>query len=200
MNDRHLEEPSFFTLVTYAPQPLQQWVVRLRRDLPVEANSQPHLTILPPRPLTMHSREAKQKITSILSGWQSFEIELSGVRVFPNSNVLYLEVNEGSNTLRRLHGELGAGEFAHEEVFEFQPHVTIGGPVPAEQLPSFTQKAAESWTNSHCPCRFPIDEVSFVTISADRAHGDWRRLWAHKLPAAKTYRRAARAAVTSQTF
>lgn len=200
MNDRHVEEPSLFTLVTYAPQPLQQWVVRLRKELPVEASSQPHITILPPRPLTMPATEARQKITSILSAWQSFEIELSGVRVFPNSNVLYLEVSEGNNTLRRLHAELDAGEFAHDEVFDFHPHVTIGGPVAAEQLASFTERAVDSWRNSRCSSRFPIDEVAFVTISADRAHGDWRRLWAQKLPVAKTYRRAAHAAVTSQTF
>ncbi|MBV8896348.1 MAG: 2'-5' RNA ligase family protein, partial [Acidobacteriaceae bacterium] len=191
---------SLFTLVTYAPQPLQRWMVRLRRELPLERNSQPHLTILPPRPLTMSSREARQKITSILSTWQSFEIELSGVRVFPNSNVLYLEVSEGINTLRRLHAELDSGEFAHNEEFDFHPHVTIGGPIAAEQLPSYTQKAVDRWANSRCPSRFPIDEIAFVTISADRAKGDWRRLWAQKLPAAKSYRRAARAAVTSQTF
>jgi 2'-5' RNA ligase len=200
MNDCCAEGQNLFTLVTYTPPPLRNWVARLRRQLQVEANSQPHITILPPRPLLMPVEKARQKITSILDGWQSFEIELSDVRVFPETNVLYLEVTEGSGTLRRLHAELGVGDFAHEEPFEFHPHVTIGGPVPQEHLATLVHIAADSWKHARCPCRFAIDEVAFVTLSANRQRDDWCRLWAHNLGTAKSCRKAVRAAVISQTF
>jgi 2'-5' RNA ligase len=194
------EGQNLFTLVSYTPEPLRRWISRLRKTLPVAAGSQPHITILPPRPLTIAMEEAKEKLTATLAHWKSFEIELSGVRVFPNTAFLYLEVSHGSSTLSRLHAELNAGEFAHEEVFEFHPHVTIGGPVPQEDLERIQQKAAEAWQNSHRPCRFSIKEIAFVSIAAEGKHGDWRRMWAHKLARPKTHTQTARALVTSQTF
>src|ERR1700761_1240736 len=133
MNDLKVERQNLFTLVTYTPEPLRSWLTTLRNSLPVEATSQPHITILPPRPLTLPVNDAKREITSILKRWQRFEVELSGIQVFPGSNVLYLEVSEGESELRRLHSELNTGDFAHDEIFEFHPHVTIGGPVMAEK-------------------------------------------------------------------
>jgi 2'-5' RNA ligase len=200
MNDGRLASQNLFTLVTYAPEPLSKWLTQLREFLPVAANCQPHITILPPRPLLMPIKEAKQKIKSILSPWRTFEVELSGVEVFPRSNVFYLEVSEGSSSLRRLHAELNAGDLAHEEPFAFHPHLTIGAPIRAEDLEAISRKAAKAWQTVRCACRFEIDEIVFVSIAANGKCGDWRRLWMHNLSTPHTLGRAAGAAITSQTF
>jgi len=194
MNNQGVEGQDLFTLVTYTPEPLRRWLLRMRQLLPVEANSQPHVTILPPRPLTMPVEEAKQKITAILTRWHAFYVELSGIQVFPGSNVLYLELSEGSDTLSRLHAELNAGDFAHEELFQFHPHVTVGGPVPQEEMAVITRKAAEVWESNLRSCRFKIQEIAFVSIAAHGQRGDWRRLWMHKLLSAKAYKQFAGAA------
>jgi hypothetical protein len=171
----------------------------MRQLLSVEAGSQPHITILPPRPLTMPVEEAKQKLTSIFARWHAFYVELCGIEVFPGTNVLYLEVSEGGDMLSRLHAELNAGDFAHEELFQFHPHVTVGGPVPQEELGAIRRNAVDVWESHLRPCRFKIQEIAFVSIAAHGARGDWRRLWVHKLRNAKAYKQFAGAA-TTQTF
>lgn len=200
MNDPQMEVHTRFTLVSYTPEPLAHWLTQLRRLLSVTATSQPHITILPPRPLNMPVAVAKRKIRSLLAGWYKFDVELSDLRVFPSSSVLYLDVNDGSNSLRRLHSELNSGNFAHEEVFEFHPHVTLGGPVAPENLESVYRKAAEAWNSARCSARFTIEEVVFVSIATSGCNGEWRRMWAQSLGTEKKHQLAARAAVTNQTF
>jgi 2'-5' RNA ligase len=200
MNDRYAEGQDLFALVTYTPEPLRRWLVDLRRLLPIEANSQPHITILPPRPLTMPVEEARQKITSVLRRWSAFDVELTGIQVFPGTNVLFLDVRDGSETLSGLHAELNAGDFAHKELFPFQPHVTVGGPVPPEDLTSISRRATEAWRSSLGNFRFKIEQIAFVSIAAPGTGRDWRRLWVHRLPTAKAYEQAAHAAITNRTF
>jgi 2'-5' RNA ligase len=203
MNNRQPDRPDLyrcdlFALVSYTPEPLRSWLMRLREVLPLEASSEPHITILPPRPLTLALDEAQEKIASVLDTCPRFEIELSGIRAFPETNVLYLDVSEGAHTLRRLHSQLDTGGFRFEERFDFHPHVTIGGPVPPAELEALSSKAAEAWRTSLCPSRFGIEELSFVSIQGNGARAAWRRLWAHKLNGNAIHPAPARAA-TSQT-
>lgn len=199
MNNCQVNGQNLFALVTYTPEPLRNWLSGLRQLLPLPATCQPHITILPPRPLVMTVDDARKKITSILTPWRSFEIELSGVSVFLGSNTLYLDVRGGSSKLRRLHKELNTGELAHDEIFEFHPHVTIGGPVLHENLEAISRSVREEWQKSSVASRFQIEEVAFVSIAANGNSGDWHRLWEHKLDIAQVSGRAAHAAV-SQTF
>jgi 2'-5' RNA ligase len=181
------------------PEPLRSWLVRLRNSLPVEANSEPHVTILPPRPLMVPLEEAEQKISSILDCCPTFEIEFSGIRAFPETNVLYLDVDQGAVMLRDLHSQLNAAEFYFQECFDFHPHLTIGGPVPPAELEAVSSKAAEAWRTSLCPARFQIEEVSFVSILDNEARRAWRRLWTHKLTGTRVSPEPIRAAATNRT-
>jgi 2'-5' RNA ligase len=194
------DEQNLFALVNYTPEPLTRWLLRLRSLLRVTATSDPHITILPPRPLILPVSEAKQKLVATLAAWRSFEIELTGIRLFPGSNVLYLEVDEGSRTLQRLHEELNAGDFSHVERFDFHPHVTVGGPVPAEDLDEILTKAEDAWMRSRGPIRFTLKEIAFVSILGERNSGDWQRLWTYKLDPQSAYSAAAQAAITNRTF
>ena len=200
MNDRPLDCHDLFALVSYTPEPLRSWLVQLRELLAIQANSEPHITILPPRPLTLPLDEAQEKIASVLDGCPRFEIELSGVRSFAGTNVLYLDVSDGANTLRRLHAELNAGEFCFQEDFDFHPHVTIGGPVPSAQMEEVSAKAAEAWQNSLCPARFAIEEISLLSVQGNGGRGAWRRLWTHKLNGRVIGPEQFRSAATSRTF
>ena len=196
----HAESQPLFALVSYTPKPLANWLLRLRRSLPVAPASQPHITILPPRPLTIPLSEAKQTLTARLSSWKSFEVELDGVHVFPSSNILYLDVKDGSSTLRRLHAELNTGVLAHEECFEFHPHVTIGGPVASDDLGAILVNASQTWQSSPAPRAFRVEEVALVSISAGKTNKNSRRLWTHNLAVAGVYSLAAGASASTRTF
>ena len=204
MNDRQPDRPDLhrrdlFALVSYMPEPLRSWLVRLRELLPVEASSEPHVTILPPRPLTLPLNEAQEKIASVLDNCPRFEIELSGIRAFRETNVLYLEVSDGAHMLRRLHSQLDTGEFRFQECFDFHPHVTIGGPVAPAEMEALSSRAADAWQSSLCTPRFAIEEVSLVSIQGNGARRAWRRLWTHKLNGDVIRTESVRAA-TNQTF
>ena len=200
MNDRHADSTNLFALVTYAPEPLQNWLQQLREELHLPASSEPHITILPPRPLTVPVDQAREQITELLASWRSFDVELTSVRMFDGTNVLYLEVGDGNQTLRDLHSRLNSGDFAHEEIYPFHPHVTIGGPIEGASGPEALRYARQAWdANLPCSRQLAIREVAFVSIAASDPGGDWQRLWAHTLRTRKRLTRKARAKAVSQT-
>ncbi|HEX4748736.1 MAG TPA: 2'-5' RNA ligase family protein [Bryobacteraceae bacterium] len=171
-------EENAFTLVAYLPDPLRSWLIELRRTLPLVITSEPHLTVLPPRPLSLPIEEVTQKLSAILNHWASFTVELSSVRVFSGSNVLFLEVNQGGRTLELLHAELNQDEFAHEEEFPFHPHVTIGAIGDSHAVEEIKRLAQVAWNSSQCPPRFPVTELALVAL---RGREEWTRLWEYRL-------------------
>ena len=170
-------EENAFTVVAYLPEPLRSWLMELRRTLPLAVTSEPHLTVLPPRPLSLPIEEVADKLSAILDGWASFAVELSSVRVFSGSNVLFLEVSQGSRTLELLHTHLNRDEFVHEEDFPFHPHVTIGAITACHSVEEIKRMAQVAWNNSHCPTRFPVTELALAL----RGRGEWTRLREYRL-------------------
>ncbi len=189
-----------FALVSYIPDPLGSFLHGLRQTLPGEDNPQPHITILPPRPLKLPAEAASQQAQKILLQVPAFEVELSKVRSFPGTNMLYLDVGEGNNALHELHAALNAGDLDHREKFDFRPHLTLGGPVSSQDLQPVRQRMESAWYASDCPRRFTLDEVTFLWLNPHIAQGEWQRLWSHKLSTKETiHTRAAGAGVTART-
>lgn len=190
-----------FALVSYIPDPLGSLLHGLRQSLPGEDNPQPHITILPPRPLQLPVEAASQMALKILLTFPAFEVELSNVRSFPDTNVLYLDVGRGSSSLYRLHAALNSGELHHLEEFDFRPHITLAGPVARADLKAVRQQAEKAWHSADPPNGFLLDQVSFLWLKPDSAQGEWMRFWSHRLSTKETSRaRNTRAAVTSQTY
>jgi 2'-5' RNA ligase len=185
LSTMNLTEPAgkdAFALVTYVPDPLRTRLLELRESLDVEVNSEPHLTVLPPRPLTLALDEVVGRLGSILSGWRPFRVELSHFRVFSGSNVLFLEIAEGGSSLERLHAELNEGEIAHEEIYPFHPHVTVGGIATGRNVEATIRQATEAWQLDRRPCCFDVDELTLVRLAGQAQRGDWRRLWDYRMP------------------
>lgn len=186
-----------FALVSYIPDPLGSFLHGLRQALPGEDNPQPHITILPPRPLKLPVVAASQQAQNILLQFPAFEVQLSKVRCFPGTNVLYLDVGLGNQLLHDLHTALCAGELDCSEEFEFLPHLTLGGPVASAELPTIWRQAEKAWYLSTSPRSFLCDEVVFLWLKPNGSQGEWRRLWSHRLSTKETTSaRAATAAVT----
>jgi 2'-5' RNA ligase len=170
-----------FALVTYIPEPLGSFLHIVRRDLPGEENPQAHITLLPPRPLSapvdIVSREAQQ----VLSGFQPFSVQLSDVKVFPETNILYLEIGAGYEVMHKLHDALNVGLLEYDESFDFLPHLTISGPVPPRNIAQVQALAKKAWQSRTGDTTFEVNEVVALWQPLYTSPDDWNRVWSQKL-------------------
>jgi len=178
-----------FALVTYIPDPLGSFLQSLRLGLPGEENPQAHITILPPRPLLLPLEIVSFEAQQILHGFDPFTIELSRVSVFPETNILYLEIAEGNDALHKLHDALNTGSLAHEENFEFLPHLTISGSIPAGELAKVRAEAERTW-EERPKNSSEVDEVVALWQPSNGSWDDWNRVWSRKLGGAGNSARA----------
>lgn len=180
-------------IVSYLPDPLASFVRQLRRKLPGEHDPHPHITVLPPRPLPGSVKTAAAQARTALRRFRAFAVELASVRVFPETNVLYIELEEGSARVHDLHEALNTGTLGAAEQFEFRPHLTISGSIREADLPEARRLAENTWSTAPVPRRFTIGEIAFLWSKP--GNGDWTRLWSQSLkPAPKA------AAVTARTY
>jgi hypothetical protein len=142
---------------------------------------QAHITILPPRQLRVPVEVASEFTQKVLRGFRAFEVELCSVRLFPNTNVFYLDLAKGNDTIHRLHDALNTGDLKYEEQFEFHPHLTLGGPVPEENVASVQARAENLWRSIERNRRFLVSDLVALWAEPGRNTTGWRRLWSHPL-------------------
>lgn len=202
MSTRDAPESSkwgFMALVSYVPEPLAAFFYNLRGSLPGGANPQAHITILPPRPLRVAVNAASDQALEVLSRFPAFEVELSAVRRFPETNFLYVDIGTGADSFHKLHDALNGGDLAHAEEFEFRPHLTLGGPVPEAKMNSSQDRAEVAWLAADHPRRFVLDEIVFLWLNCEDPSGEWHRLWTYNLKTKGTALSKAATALTNRT-
>jgi len=191
----------FLALVSYIPDPLGSFLYGIRQTLSAEENPQAHITILPRRPLLLPVEAASEQAISILSRFPAFEVELCNVKRFPETNVMYLDVGKGNARLHALHDALNTGDLAHDEEFEFRPHLTLSGPVCRSEAEGVRARAKAAWDPAGINRRFLIEDVVCLWLSAENVDGSWRRLWSYRLGAREKVRTAAVSfAAIAQTY
>lgn len=189
-----------FALVSYIPEPLGSFFYDLRGSLPGESNPQAHVTILPPRPLRVPVDSASEQALRILANFRAFEIELSSVRRFPETNFLYLDIGDGNSLVHDLHDALNTGDLACAEEFEFRPHLTLGGPIAEPDVHALQDQAKIAWCATDHSKRFMLDEIVFLWLNPANRQGGWHRLWSFNLRTKDTaMTKAASAALTNRT-
>jgi len=171
------QPPGVFALVSYITDPLGSFLMELRQSLAGDPAPQPHITILPPRPLLPSLEEASLEVKSKLKDFTRFEVELGKVTLFPETNILYLEVAKGSGDLRALHEVLNSGSLHHDERFEYSPHVTISGPIAEQNVESGRIRAQNACTGSDISFRFTVSDIVFLWQQDEQ----WERLWSQRL-------------------
>jgi 2'-5' RNA ligase len=127
--------------------------------------------------LDLASRQAQ----AVLASFQPFAVQLSEVKVFPETNILYLEISTGNDAFHALHNALNTGLLAHDENFDFLPHLTISGPIPLHDMPKVQQKAKASWQRHKKEKIFEVTEVVALWQSLYTSPDDWNRIWSQKL-------------------
>src|ERR1700761_5344236 len=106
------ERPNVFALVIYVPDPLGRFLDDLRRELVPHYNPHAHVSVLPPRPLAVDWRVASDQVRSLLETWTPFDIELAHIAIFPVTDVIYIEVGEGTAELERMHAAMNTRALA----------------------------------------------------------------------------------------
>jgi 2'-5' RNA ligase len=54
-----------------------------------------------------------------------FEITLTGIEVFPLTNVVYLQLGKGADEMYALHAAMNTEALAFKEPFVYHPHITL---------------------------------------------------------------------------
>jgi hypothetical protein len=153
--------PEVCALVLYIPNPLARFLDDLRRELVPTCNPRAHVSILPPRPLSIDWKVASGQLRGLSGQWQPFDIELSGISVFPVTNVIYIELGEGAGQLREMHSD-AARCLAFDEPFEYHPHVTLAQDFAGIEVQPLMERAQERWLGYRGSRRFRAEHAMFV--------------------------------------
>ena len=159
------ERLNVFALVIYIPDPLGQFLDDLRRELVPGCNPHAHVSLLPPRPLAVDWAVASDQVGSVLKGWTPFEVELTGVKRFAVTDVIYLEVGSGAAELRQVHQAMNVDSLEFQEPFAYHPHITLAQELPPEKVEDTDDRARRLWRDYTGPRTFEAGRATFVQNS-----------------------------------
>jgi 2'-5' RNA ligase len=157
-----------FSLVSYIPEPLGDFLTGLRRDLVSECTAHAHVTVLPPRKLGIERdtpahvlRAVEEDIRERVAVFPPFEIEIAEIKIFPGTFVVYAAIGQGRDTLIEMHDKLNTGRFKADEAYRYSPHVTLAQNIDPEQVTALWEKATKAW-ESRRGIKFMVECLTFV--------------------------------------
>ena len=150
-----------FALVSYIPNPMGEYLDKMRRELVPGCHLRSHVSVLPPRPV-QDEDTAQAQIREQLLNTNPFVVEAGKVTVFESTNVIYLEVRAGKAQLEALHNTLNSGALEYREPFLYHPHITLAQDFPPGQLDEMKWKAERSWSEFVSAREFPLETLWWV--------------------------------------
>jgi 2'-5' RNA ligase len=155
------ERLNVFALVIYLPEPLGRFLDDLRCELVPHDKPHAHVSVLPPRPLSVDWRIASEQVRSLMEVWSPFEIELTDIDVFPATNVIYLQLGAGAAELERLHTAMNSRGLEFHEPFPYHPHVTLAQE-PGSDVTAALALARRRWQSYQGKRGFRAERAVFV--------------------------------------
>jgi 2'-5' RNA ligase len=174
------EQLNVFALVIYVPEPLGRFLDDLRRELAPDSNPHAHVSVLPPRPLAVEWKAASGQARTLTERWAPFEIELTGLEMFPATSVIYIEIGAGAADLRRMHAAMNTGALEFQEPFPYHPHITLAQEIPQQEVRAVHELARRRWKEYRGGCVFRAERTVFVQNRLDNC---WRDLAEYSLGA-----------------
>jgi 2'-5' RNA ligase len=151
-----------FALVSYIPPPLGEFLDQLRRELVPHDDPRAHVSLLPPRPLANQWRQAWAEVRQTLERHGPFEVELTGIRTFPVTDVIYLDVGAGAGELCDIHAAMNANSLAFEEPLAYHPHVTLAQDIAHKDVEQAIELAGRRWREYRGRRSFSVEQAVFV--------------------------------------
>jgi hypothetical protein len=156
------ERINSFALVSYIPDPLAAFLDDLRQELVPTCFLRAHISALPPRPLLIPADEAWRHICTLAPLFTPFDVQLTEVRVFPGSNVIYLAVSAESDRITEMHAVLNTNGLESAEAFKFVPHVTLAQDLHPGEVAALADAARKLWAAYPHQRGFRLDTITFV--------------------------------------
>jgi 2'-5' RNA ligase len=156
------ERLNLFALVSYVPDPLGRFLDDLRRELVPHDNPRAHVSILPPRPLMVDWSVASREVRALTNLATPFDIELLEVKVFPVTDVIYLELGSGASELRSMHNAMCQGALEFREPFSYHPHLTLAQEIANQDVEATRATAVRRWHEYRGARRFRVERVVLV--------------------------------------
>jgi 2'-5' RNA ligase len=166
------ERPNVFALVIYVPDPLGRFLDDLRRELVPHYNPHAHVSVLPPRSLSVAWETASSQARALTESWAPFDVDLTTVGIFPVTQVIYLEVGAGGPELHRLHAAMNEAALACNEPFTYHPHITLAQDVAPECVADLHELARRRWAEYRGPRSFRAEHAVFVQNTHDNCWVD----------------------------
>ena len=143
-----------YALVIYIPDPLGRFLDELRRELAPGCNPHAHVSMLPPRPLSVDWQVAGEQVRGLTETQPPFAVRLAEVRIFPVTNVTYIEVGAGAADLHRMHDAINRGALAFDEPFAYYPHITLAQQIEPDRVQAVHELAGRRWKEFTGPKAF----------------------------------------------
>ena len=151
-----------FALVSYIPEPLAGFLDRMRQELVADCFLRAHVPMLPPRPVSSSPEAAWDLVRWFAPQFESFEVDLTSVEVFPVSDVIYVDIAGGSEQMTQMHAAMNADGLRFQEAFSYHPHVTLAQNLQPDQVDELTRVARARWAECSFPKKFLVDKAVFV--------------------------------------
>ena len=161
-NDPSSDRINSFALVSYISGRLGDFLTGLRAELVPGCAVPAHVTILPPRPISVDADEAGRSLRGSIGSYAPFTIEIHDIDVFAVTSVVFAEIGIGRKDLRRIHDELNSGAVYYKEPYSYHPHITLVQNVDREIVPELFQTARRRWQEASLPRVFVVDTMHFV--------------------------------------
>ena len=162
----HMEPSSghqtVYGLVAYIDGALGDFLYALRQELVPTCRLRSHVSLLPPRRLAGDEQGAKERIGEIAEHHAPFTVRLGELRVFPVTNVIYVELAKGHEELAEMHDALNGGALAYAEPFPYHPHITLGQELTPEQFERALAICRKWWAEYSGPRSFLVEKITFV--------------------------------------
>ncbi|MCZ2155324.1 MAG: 2'-5' RNA ligase family protein [Bryobacterales bacterium] len=167
-----------YALVAYIPNPLGGFLDDLSRSLVPGSQSHAHVTVLPPRHLSGGSDEALEVLARETRTIAPFELQVSEIKIFDVTSVIYASIGLGRDRLIELHDQLNVGALHSEERFAFHPHVTLVIDSENADIGALAEEARRRWREFPGSRRFLVESFHFVH---NVALNDWEEIAVYDL-------------------
>jgi 2'-5' RNA ligase len=159
---KYADRINSFALVGYIDDRLGDFLNRLRQELKPGCLAAAHVTVLPPRSLSVDTDAGERELSAGLERFSPFPVEITGVHIFSVTDVIYLEIGLGRAQLTELHQTLNTKQFAFHEPHEYHPHVTLAQGVELADIPALYEQAKRRWKEESPTHRFMLERLTFV--------------------------------------
>jgi len=188
---KHMEPSSghqtVYGLVAYINGTLGNFLYNLRQELVPSCMLRSHVSLLPPRRLEGDELGAKERIGEVAEHHGPFTVKLGELRVFPVTNVIYVELSQGQDELAAIHDALNGGALAYAEPFSYHPHITLGQELTPEQFDAALELCQKRWAEYKGPRSFSVETITFVRNTGDCGWSDLQDVSLERQPVPALY-------------